>query len=105
MSGSRSNPGRSRRSAASSGRLRGMLRGLVLALLVIEGVAWADPLPDALARARQAVAESDYSAARPALSAALDGGGRGPEELIEIYRLTGIVAAALGDAKAATDAF
>jgi len=82
-----------------------MSRGLVLALLVIEGVAWADPSPDALARARQAVAESDYGAARPALSAALDGGGRGPEELAEIYRLTGIVSAALGDTKAATDAF
>lgn len=82
-----------------------MLRGLVLALLLIEGVAWADPLPDALARGRKAVAESDYVAARPALIAALEGGGRGPEELVEIYRLTGIVAAALGDARAATEAF
>jgi hypothetical protein len=82
-----------------------MFRGLVLALLVLEGVAGADPSGDALARARTAVAESDYGAARPALSAALDGGGRSPEELIEIYRLTGIVAAALGDPQAASDAF
>jgi hypothetical protein len=82
-----------------------MVRGLVLALLLIEGVVWADPLPDALARARQAVAESDYVAARPALVSALEAGGRRPEELAEIYRLTGIVEAALGNARAATDAF
>lgn len=85
-----------------------MLRGLLLALFVfaglagIEGLAWAD---DPLAQARKAVAESDYVAARPALTAALDGGDRSPDELAEIYRLSGIVNAALGDAKAATEAF
>lgn len=79
-----------------------MLRGLVLALLLLEGVAWAD---DPLAQARQAVAQSDYVSARPALVAALQAGGHGPDEVAEIYRLTGIVAAALGDARAATDAF
>lgn len=79
-----------------------MLWRIVLALLVLEGVAHAD---DPLAQARKAVAESDYVSARPALTAALDRGGRGPEELIEIYRLTGIVEAALGDPRAATEAF
>src|SRR5262245_53331393 len=79
-----------------------MLWRIALALLVLEGVAHAD---DPLAQARKAVAESDYVSARPALSAALDRGGRGPEELIEIYRLTGIVEAALGDPRAATEAF
>jgi len=84
-----------------------MLRGLLVALLIAEGItveasAWAgDPLADG----RAAVAESDYVAARPALAAALEAGGHGPDELAEIYRLTGIVEAALGDAKAATDAF
>jgi hypothetical protein len=69
---------------------------------VLEGAAWA---ADPLDQARTAVAASDYTAARPALTAALEGGGRGPDELVEIYRLTGIVQAALGDTKAATDAF
>jgi hypothetical protein len=79
-----------------------MRRGIVLALLLLEGVAWAD---DPVAVARQAVAESDYVAARPVLTAALEGGGRSPEDLVEISRLSGIVEAALGDAKAATEAF
>jgi tetratricopeptide (TPR) repeat protein len=87
-----------------------MSRGLLLALLFVhvvavlpaEGIAWAD---DPLAQARKAVAESDYVAARPALAAALDAGDHSPEEVAEIYRLSGIVQAALGDAKAATEAF
>jgi len=79
-----------------------MLWRIALAWLVLEGVAHAD---DPLAAARKAVAESDYVSARPALTAALDAGGRGPEDLVEIYRLTGIVDAALGDARAATEAF
>jgi len=79
-----------------------MFRGLALALLLLEGVAWAE---DPLAQARQAVAESDYVSARPELAAALGAGDRSPEEVAEIYRLTGIVNAALGDAKAATEAF
>ena len=87
-------------------RVRGLrrLRGLWIALawFRLQGVAAAD---DSLAQARKAVAESDYVAARPALTAALDAGGRGPDELAEIYRLTGIVAAALGDARGASDAF
>lgn len=70
--------------------------------MLIEGIAWAD---EPLAQARKAVAESDYVAARPVLAAALDAGGNSPEDTAEIYRLTGIVDAALGDAKAATEAF
>lgn len=85
-----------------------MLRGLVLALALavllgpVEGVARAD---DPLDQARKAVAESDYVSARPALATALDAGGHGPDDLAEIHRLTGIVDAALGDARAATEAF
>ena len=82
-------------------RLR-VLPWIALAWFGLQGVASAD---DSLAQARKAVAESDYGAARPALVAALDAGGRGPDELAEIYRLTGIVAAALGDARGASDAF
>ncbi len=82
-----------------------MCRWLVLALLLLEGVAQAQGRPDPLAQAHKAVAESDYGAARPALIAALAGGGRSPEELAEIYRLTGIVEAALGNTRAATEAF
>lgn len=82
-----------------------MLRWLAALVASVLFVRIADADPDPLSAARAAVAESDYVAARPALTAALDGGGRGPEELAEIYRLTGVVAAALGDARAATDAF
>ena len=79
-----------------------MRRGILIALLLLEGEARAD---DPLAVARKAVAESDYVSARPALTAALGAGGRSPEDVVEIYRLSGIVEAALGDAKAAADAF
>jgi hypothetical protein len=82
-------------------RLRA-LPWIVLAWLQLEAVAWAD---DAVAQARTAVAQSDYAAAQPLLIAALDTGGRGRAELAEIYQLTGVVEAALGNTRAATDAF
>ncbi|HEX8108503.1 MAG TPA: hypothetical protein VF516_12305 [Kofleriaceae bacterium] len=75
---------------------------IALVWLQLEAVAWAD---DAVAQARAAVAQSDYAAALPLLIAALDTGGRGREELAEIYQLTGVVEAALGDTRAATQAF
>jgi hypothetical protein len=59
----------------------------------------------ALDKAREALDQLDYAAAKEALAEALASGGNGPEELVEIYRMTGTVAASLGDAKAATDAF
>ncbi|HET9619750.1 MAG TPA: hypothetical protein VFP84_00190 [Kofleriaceae bacterium] len=67
-----------------------------------ERVARAD---DALALARKAVDESDYATARTQLAAARDAGGHRPDETAELYRLTGIVSAVLGDAAAATEAF
>jgi len=79
-----------------------MIREIVVALLLIEGVARAD---DPLAQARNSVAISDYASARLQLAQALQEGNRGPDELAELYRLAGTVAAALGDAAAATDAF
>jgi hypothetical protein len=88
-------------------RARGLrcLRGLLwiaLAWFQLEPVAWAG---DPIAQARAAIAQSDYGAALPALVAALDTGGRGHDELAEIYQLTGVVEAALGDTPAAIEAF
>jgi hypothetical protein len=60
---------------------------------------------DSLAQARAAVDASDYMTAKSALASALASGTNGPDEVVEIYRLQGIVAGALGDAKAATEAF
>jgi hypothetical protein len=79
-----------------------MFRGVALALVLIESVAWAD---DPLARASQAVAASDYVAARRELAAVRDAGDRSPSDTAEMYRLSGIVEAALGDPASATDAF
>ncbi|HEY5948165.1 MAG TPA: tetratricopeptide repeat protein [Kofleriaceae bacterium] len=60
---------------------------------------------DALADARKAVEGSDYSSARPALETALKAGTAGPADLAEIYKLTGIVEAALGNAGPSEKAF
>jgi hypothetical protein len=60
---------------------------------------------DALADARKAVDGSDYLNARPALEAALEAGTAGPADLADIYRLTGIVEAALNNSGAAEKAF
>jgi hypothetical protein len=60
---------------------------------------------DALADARKAVEGSDYLSAQPALEAALEAGTAGPDELAEIYKLTGIVEAALGNEAPAEKAF
>lgn len=60
---------------------------------------------DALDDARKAVEGSDYLAARPALETALHEGTAGPDELAEIYKLTGIVEAALGNADESEQAF
>ena len=82
-----------------------MFRGLLVALLLIEGIAWADDAVDPLAQARKAVAASDYTAARGQLASALEAGGHSPGDLAELYRLSGTVYAALGDGKAAAAAF
>jgi hypothetical protein len=83
-----------------------MLGRFVVILVLIEGIAWADDrTTDPLAEPRKAVAASDYAAARAQLTAALDAGALGPDQVLELYRLTGIVEAALGDPKAATAAF
>ncbi len=60
---------------------------------------------DALADARKAVEGSDYLNAQPSLEAALKAGTAGPDELAEIYKLTGIVEAALGNEAPAKKSF
>lgn len=60
---------------------------------------------DALADARKAVDGSDYLSAKPALETALKAGTAGPADLAEIYKLTGIVEAALGNTGASEQAF
>jgi hypothetical protein len=67
------------------------------------GGAWADE--HALDRAREAIDQLDFTGARDALAEALASGTNGPDGLAEIYRMTGIVAASLGDEKLATEAF
>lgn len=80
-----------------------MLRGLaaLAVVAVIAGPARADDL----ASARAAVDASDYFAARGAIDKALDDGKASPDDLADIYRMKGIVEAALGNSAAATTAF
>ena len=79
-------------------------RGAAIAIVmfVAIGAAHAD---GPLAQAQAAIDQSDYPGAKSAVDSALSSGALGPEELADAYRLRGIVAGALGDAAAATDAF
>jgi hypothetical protein len=58
-----------------------------------------------LETAKAAVTSSDYVTARAALASALATGTNSPEDVVEIYRSSGIVEAALGNAQGASDAF
>jgi hypothetical protein len=72
-----------------------------LAVLALAGSARADDLADA----RSAVDQSDYFAARAKVDKALTDGTASPDELAELFKLKGIVEAALGNSAAATTAF
>lgn len=78
-----------------------MGRVVLVALALSAAPAAAGPLDDAKGQ----VAASDYLNARASLEKALASGANGPAELAEIYRLSGVVAAALGDEVGATEAF
>jgi hypothetical protein len=80
-----------------------MLRGL--AALAVVAVVADTARADDLADARAAVDASDYLAARGALDKALAAGKASPDDLADIYRMKGIVEAALGNTAAATTAF
>jgi hypothetical protein len=58
-----------------------------------------------LAQARRELDALQYDKARDSLAAALAAGDSGPAQVQEIHRLAGEVAAALGDAKGATEHF
>ena len=60
---------------------------------------------DLLAKARASIESLDYMAARTTLAEALATGTNGPDELTEIYLLTGVVSGALGDSPASAQAF
>jgi hypothetical protein len=70
-------------------------------LILLSAAARADSLADA----RAAMTRLDYPAANAALTSALASGTYGPGDLAEIYELSGIVAASLGDTNGALDAF
>src|SRR3954462_2035736 len=77
--------------------------GVVLTLVVaLCRVSFAE---SALELARHDVESSDYLAARGALVSALDAGSASPEDLAEIYKLSGIVEGALGKDAEATASF
>src|SRR4051794_18885691 len=77
-------------------------RGLAaMAVLALAGSARADDLADA----RSAVDQSDYFGARGKIEKALDDGRASPDDLAELFKLKGIVEAALGNSAAATTAF
>ena len=78
-----------------------MGRAALVVLVVAVSAAYADPLTDA----KTQVAASEYLKARTSLDDAYASGTNSPEQLAEIWRLRGIVAGALGETKAATDAF
>lgn len=84
-----------------------MRRSLIAVTVLILGwpaAARADENPH-LARARGELDELKYDRAARSLEQALATGTNGPAELAEIYRLSGEVAAALGDAKVAEEHF
>lgn len=76
---------------------------LTAATVLPARTAWATP-PE-LERARRQIDELQYDLARTSLAAALASGQASTEELVELHRLTGEVAATLGDAAAAQAAF
>ena len=80
------------------------MRGLVIAAVVLVCAVPARAGGD-LDKAQQDVDASDYLGARSALEAALAAGDASPDDLASIYKLTGIVEGALGNARGATAAF
>ncbi len=82
-----------------------MCRWLLAAAAVVVVAQGAPAHADSLFDARKAVEGSDYPTAKGALTSALKAGTASPAELAEIYKLSAIVEAALGDAQAATTLF
>jgi hypothetical protein len=84
-----------------------MLRGgiaVAICIAVCVGHAQADD-ESPIEKARAAIDDLDYTGAKTLLVEALKNGTNSPEQLIEIYKLTGTVAASLSDSKLAVEAF
>lgn len=87
-------------------RARSLIARLVVTAAVVIAMRAPAHADDAgLARARAALDQSDYLAAREALTKTLAAGDSDRTALIEIHRMSGIVAGALGETDAATEAF
>lgn len=82
-----------------------MLRGASAAIVALLAIASPVAAETSIEEATAAIDASDYLKARGLLTRAVAEGSHGPSDLAEIYRLSGIVAGALGDADAATEAF
>ena len=86
--------------------MRGVSWGAVaVAALVVAVPVHAARADGSLARARAAIGASDYMTGRAALAEALAAGDAAPADLVEIYQLSGFIAAALGDSPTAVGAF
>jgi hypothetical protein len=79
--------------------------GLLLVTAILVALVHTARAETPLEQAHNAIDSSDYPGARTALTAALESGNAGPSDLAEIYKLSGIVDAALGDSEAATSSF
>jgi len=77
---------------------------VAICIAVCVGNAHADD-DDPIDKARAAIDDLDYAGAQKLLGEALKTGTNGPEQLVEIYKLTGTVAASLKDEKLAVEAF
>lgn len=75
------------------------------ALAIVAALALPAAAESSLEQARRDVDGSDYLAARAALVSALDAGTASPEDVAEIYKLSGIVEGALGNEQEAAAAF
>jgi len=75
------------------------------ACIALVCVVTASAAADSLDKAKTAIEASDYFTARSALDEALRSGTNRPDQLAEVYRLTGIVAGSLNDPKASNTAF
>src|SRR5437870_5819451 len=74
-----------------------MRRAVIVLALLVSARAFAEGNPY-LGRAKEYLEELKYDKANEALDQALKFGANGPAELVQIYRMWGEVAAALGDA-------
>ncbi len=87
--------------------MRLLLRPVVLALITISTLAWAQVAPrnDALTKGQQQVEEGDFEEAVKTLEAGIDAPDLTDEQLAEMYRLLGLAHLYLGNEDKARDAF